>query len=318
MAVDPPLCPSLHLDVGTGTHNHIAGKARLSSAFLWEPGPDVALAKFFAFVVEFFGTQDLPPPSERGPSLRRCCGLGAQPRRRTRVHHARAQTTTHVEEPEQDEDAPEAPGFEMSMEGRRCTGYEFSKGAAHSCCIYDKTKEITKSRKDWMRAVWERHGWDGESSVTRVEFRYKRECLHEMGIEDPYDLLDKLPALWAYSSAQWLRHTTPTPDTNRGRWESSPFWQAIQRADFYGEAEPAVRERKRQGDVRLLCQMIAGCSSSAAAYLANELPETDSGAEFLTWFHDWMGAYLDEKGLTFQDIRDGKRLRLGVVVSAAA
>ena len=66
------------------------------------------------------------------------------------------------------------------------------------------------------------------------------------------------PALWAYSSAQWLRHTTPTPDTNRGRWESSPFWLAIQQADFYGEAEPAVRERKRQGDVRLLCQMIAG------------------------------------------------------------
>ncbi len=61
-----------------------------------------------------------------------------------------------------------------------------------------------------MRAVWERHGWDGESRVTRVEFRYKRECLHEMEIEDPYDLLDKLPALWAYSSAQWLRHTTPT------------------------------------------------------------------------------------------------------------
>ena len=51
---------------------------------------------------------------------------------------------------------------------------------------------------------------------------------------------------------------------------------------------------------------------AAAAYLSNELPETDSGAEFLTWFHDWMGAYLDEKGLTFQDIRNGKRLRLGV------
>ena len=73
-------CPSLHLDVGTGKHNHIAGKARLSSAFLWEHGPDVALAKLFAFVVEFYGTQDLRAPSERGPSLRRCRGLGAQPR----------------------------------------------------------------------------------------------------------------------------------------------------------------------------------------------------------------------------------------------
>ncbi len=311
-------CPSLHLDVGTGKHNHIAGKARLSSAFLWEHGPDVALANLYAFVVSFFGAQGLRLQVSEVHLCADVAGwelsLGDAPAFITRGHKRR----THVEEPEQDEDAPGAPGFEMNLEGRRCTGYEFSKGAAHSCCIYDKTKEITKSRKDWMRAVWERHGWDGESRITRVEFRYKRECLHEMEIEDPYDLLDKLPALWAYSSAQWLRHTTPTPDTNRGRWESSPFWLAIQQADFYGEAEPAVRERKRQGDVRLLCQMIAGCASSAAAYLANELPETDSGAEFLTWFHDWMGAYLNEKGLTFQDIRDGKWLRLGVVVGAAA
>jgi hypothetical protein len=100
--------------------------------------------------------------------------------------------------------------------------------------------------------------------------------------------------------------------------EYAPFWLAVQQADFYGEAEPAVRERKRQGNVRLLCQMIAGCATSAAAYLAGELPETDSGAEFLTWFYDWMDVYLRDKGLTFQNIRDGKRLRLGVVVEAAA
>jgi hypothetical protein len=64
--------------------------------------------------------------------------------------------------------------------------------------------------------------------------------------------------------------------------------------------------------------MIAGCAKSAAAYLSNELPATDSGAEFLTWFYDWMAVYLRDKGLTFQDIRDSKRLGLGVVVEAAA
>jgi len=60
------------------------------------------------------------------------------------------------------------------MSGRCCTGYEFSTSAAHSCCIYDKTKGITVSRKDWMRAVWKRNGWDDSGRVTRVEFRYKR------------------------------------------------------------------------------------------------------------------------------------------------
>ena len=37
-------CPSLHLDVGRGRPNGIMGKARLSSAFLWAQGPDVALS----------------------------------------------------------------------------------------------------------------------------------------------------------------------------------------------------------------------------------------------------------------------------------
>ena len=108
--------------------------------------------------------------------------------------------------------------------------------------------------------------------VTRVEFRYKRECLKELGVEDPYLLLDQLPGLWAYSTLQWLRHTIPTDDTNRGRWECSPFWQAIQQADFFGNGTPAVRERKRVGDLSLICQMLSGCSTTAAAYLAGQLP----------------------------------------------
>jgi hypothetical protein len=36
--------------------------------------------------------------------------------------------------------------------------------------------------------------------VTRVEFVYTRECLQEMGIEDAYDFLDQLAAMWAYST----------------------------------------------------------------------------------------------------------------------
>src|SRR5258708_37616622 len=48
-------CPSLHLDVGRGRLNGIIGKARLSSAFLWERSPDVALALLYAFLASFYG-----------------------------------------------------------------------------------------------------------------------------------------------------------------------------------------------------------------------------------------------------------------------
>jgi hypothetical protein len=126
-------------------------------------------------------------------------------------------------------------------------------------------------------------------------------------------MLDQLAGLWAYSTAQWLRHTLPTSDTNRGRWAASPFWRAIQSAEFFHAGEPLVRERKRHGDVRLLCQMIAGCATTVAAYLAGHLPEYDSGAEFLTWFYDWMDEYLAQKEVTFQEVRDDKRMRLGIV-----
>ena len=78
--------------------------------------------------------------------------------------------------------------------------------------VYDKTAEIGVSRKDWMQEVWTSNGWDGEDRVTRVKFRYKRECLREMGVEEAYAFLDQLPSLWAYSTKQWLRHTIPNAD----------------------------------------------------------------------------------------------------------
>ncbi len=201
----------------------------------------------------------------------------------------------------------------MNFDGRRCTGYEFSKGAVHSCCIYDKTKEITVSRKVWMQEVWRRNGWDGVSRVTRVEFRYKRECLKELGVEEPYEMLDQLAGMWAYSTMQWLRHAIPTHDTNRGRWQLSPFWQVIQAADFSGDPVPLVREKKRQQDLELNCQMLSGCSTTAAAYLVGQLPEHDDGTHFLIWFMEWQERYLQERGKTFEKLYSHKRQRLGVV-----
>jgi hypothetical protein len=213
-----------------------------------------------------------------------------------------------------DEDGAEyvAPALEVNLHGRRCTGFEFSQGAIHSCCIYDKTKELAISRKEWMRAVWEQHGWDGTSRVTRVEFRYKRECLKELGIEDPYEMLDQVAGMWSYSTMCWLRHTVPTEDTNRGRWLASSFWQAVQAAEYFGDPVPLGRARKTAGDLTVICQMIAGCSTTAAAFLAGQLPDADDGTHFLIWFSTWLEHYLAKKHLTFRAIRVDKQVRFGI------
>jgi hypothetical protein len=311
-------CPSLHLDIGRGKHNHVVGKARLASALLWEHGPGNALSLLYTFLAHVFGEGFTLQVSE----VHLCADLAGWELAVedthafiTRGHHKAG----HIPDANaaMADDTEGVPSLAFHLSGRRCTGFEFSRGGAHSCRIYDKTKELVVSHKDWMRAIWERNGWDGTSQVVRVEFVYKRECLRELGIEEPYAMLDQFSGMWAYSTQQWLRHTVPTGDTNRGRWESSPFWQAIQRAAFFGEAEPAVRERKRKGDLTLICQMLAGCATTAAAYLAGELPDTDNGADFLTWFYDWMDVYLRRKGCSFQDLRAAKRLRLGVMALPA-
>jgi hypothetical protein len=193
---------------------------------------------------------------------------------------------------------------------------QFSKGAPHACCLYDKTAEIAVSRKDWMQEVWTTNGWDGEARVTRVEFRYKRECLREMKVEEAYAFLDQIPSLWAYSTKQWLRHTRPNGDPNRARWPISSLWQLVQQASFFCDGTPAVRERRRAGDLTLLCQMIAGCSTSAAAFLTQVLPSQDDGTHSLIWFWDWFERYLSEKGVSFEQIREAKAARLGVVAVA--
>jgi hypothetical protein len=53
-----------------------------------------------------------------------------------------------------------------------------------------------------MQEVWKGNSWDGESRVTRVELRYKRERLREIDVEDAYAFLDQIPSLWAYSTKQ--------------------------------------------------------------------------------------------------------------------
>jgi hypothetical protein len=204
----------------------------------------------------------------------------------------------------------------VQFAGRRLATLDFSKGAPHACCLYDKTAEIAVSRKEWMQEVWKSNGWDGESRVTRVEFRYKRECLREMKVEEAYAFLDQIPSLWAYSTKQWLRHTVPNGDPNRARWPISQLWQLVQQASFFCDGTPAVRERRRAGDLTLLCQMIAGCSTTAAAYLAGNIPADEDGTHFLLWFMTWQEEYLRQKQVSFGAIRDFKQTVLGVVTEA--
>ena len=70
-------------------------------------------------------------------------------------------------------------------------------------------------------------------------------------------------------------------------------------------------------DLQLICQMLAGCSTKAAALLTNALPPQANAADFLTWFYDWMASYHQQKGVAFEELRDEKRMRLGMALQSA-
>src|SRR5258706_9719017 len=126
-------CPALHLDIGRGKLNGIVGKVRLASAFLWEQGLDVALAKTFDFLATLYGEGITLQVSE----VHLCADIAGWELSLedaqafiTRGHNR----TTHVDDDHDGdqgnaEDDVVAPQFELNMTGRRCTGYEFSKGA---------------------------------------------------------------------------------------------------------------------------------------------------------------------------------------------
>ncbi len=149
----------------------------------------------------------------------------------------------------------------------RLTGLPFgSRNGAVSALIYDKTHEIKyqSPEKKWFHDLWrqakDEQGnpvWDGKAAVWRVEMRFKREALNEMkqegvfhGIENAYDLEERLPGLWSYAVGHrgggvdglpdgWLRYIVPTEDTNRSRWPVHPDWLIIQ------EAFPSLREEEQ-------------------------------------------------------------------------
>jgi hypothetical protein len=54
-------------------------------------------------------------------------------------------------------------------------------------------------------------------------------------------------------------------------------------------------------------------SSTAAAYLAGNLPADEDANHFLLWFMTWQEEYLRQKQVSFGAIRDFKQTVLGVV-----
>ncbi len=171
--------------------------------------------------------------------------------------------------------------------GLQRTGFDFSRdskaSSALSCRIYDKSREIEKSGKDWFIDLWRTHGWLEE------------------------DLPDG-----------WLRCVLPSGDKNRSRWPTHPVWHLVQGACLDPMETPPqfgkiVRRRWEEHNIDKGIEAVVGYLSSLAAWAGEELAE--DGADLSVVLH-WLAmkgeAYLERVQRDFSAEVQRKRLKFGL------
>lgn len=328
--------PDITLYLARGKWNGV-GAVRLSSQYLWScTGLPDALVWLDAFLTGIFGQAMHLQPSEIHlcadtagwqdfPSLDRRKNFISRSRKRD-IHY----------EPDW--------AFDIQVQehtyGLQETGFDFSKRGSLSCTIYDKTREMKQSGKEWFCDIWRLHGWqEDDGQVWRVEFKFKREALHELcqedvfwGVENAFELPERLPVLWAYAAGHvetrdndepdgWLRCVAPNDDKNRARWPTHPAWKVVQAA--FADTMPMpqnmrklVRKRHEDHNIEKGLEAILGYATSLSSWIGDDLADPDADLSmFLHWLAKHGQAYLERKEREFGTEVQRKRVKFGLQVS---
>ncbi len=297
----------LNVCISRGKFNDVIAQVRFSSEFLWsEEWTGDALYKVHTFLMSLFGEGIHLQVSE----VHLCADM-------TGYDFSECNYETHFVTRVRKHEAFYGTDAVL-LDCRRVSTLGFSKHKRPiSCSIYNKTLEIQqKSGKTWFYDLWRNRGWDDTSDVWRVEFRFKRELLHEVGIEWAYDLLDEMKRLWEYAAGHlsggedglpdgWLRYVLPNDeDTNRSRWPVHPAWAVVQSAFA---TEPGqnlgalVRKRIREKNLERGIASTMGYVSTLAAWLGGDYASSEADASLtLSWLYEAGNEYLASKQRDFQ------------------
>src|SRR6266581_1778325 len=311
--------PLLTITVSQGTFNDIVARVRFSSVFLWtEAWTGDALSKVHEFLISIFGEHIHLQVSE----VHLCADLVG-------FDFSQVNYEAHFVTRVRKNDSIYSMGVDgVSLDAHRVSTLRFSShGSPLSCSIYNKTLEIKqKSGKTWFYDLWRKHGWDETADVWRVEFRFKREFLHQVGIEWAYDVLGEMKRLWEYAAGRvaggedglpdgWLRYVLPNEDSNRSRWPVHPAWTVMQGA-FTEDADPGlgplVRERIREKNVERGIAATIGYISTLAAWLGGDYVDQDADVSLmLHWLSEVGPEYLESKQRDFVEEVRKKQKRYG-------
>jgi len=300
----------IDLMIGAQLNKGTLARVRFSSEYLWKCGPLAALKNTDAFLARLFGETLLLQPAE----IHLCTDVVGLtiPKDYERVFVSRARVHRPIRESFLDRPVYRHGKLETLEFGKHVNPL--------SASIYDKTQEIKikSPQKIWFHDLWKAQGWDGSAKIWRDECRLKRECLHEMDIEEAYDALEKVPALWAYCVGHvgeqdgWLRMVKPDKqDKNRWRWETSDAWKEIQQAFAHGwngyeDMTDVQRERKREINMEQAEAAIAGYLTTYGAW-DTEISPHDDVSVVMQKLHDQILERWEKKGVDFQYLRRQKQ-----------
>lgn len=180
--------------------------------------------------------------------------------------------------------------------GRRITGHDFGSGDI-MLRIYDKTLEIEDKGKQYVKAEWEKCGWDKISMVSRIEFQLRRGFLKEFKVETVDDLMLKAPDIWRYLTEDWFSICEPSEsDKTRSRWSPSSVWRSvIDSFARFGELSGAVREKIKQVSLENLMPQAVGLVTSCMALMLKRKIDVIE-------FFEMIEKQCNKKGKTIEDV----------------
>ena len=177
------------------------------------------------------------------------------------------------------------------MRGLRDSGYEFGKGKLVGR-FYDKTLEITSSKKDWFRDIWTANNWDGVTPVTRVEFQMRRNFLKLFQINGYDDLEPAVASTWRYCTGEWLRVCEPSKGKKNNHQHLLPvqeWWVFVQQSKcLFGEDVGLTRFQLKKPRYDALIAQGKGVLSSALALRASAVGISEALYSFRKDIDAWL------------------------------
>lgn len=177
--------------------------------------------------------------------------------------------------------------------------------------IYDKSKEIEKSRKQWFRDIWIKNNMNFER-IINIEFELNRNFLKDLvidtdNIETVEDLFNNLKPIWKYCTSNWL--VMIPKNTNRvERAPVKPIWKKVQKAFNSHSGEGMVsRNKQKQWKLENLLPSAFGYIISISACLG--IKEIDSLQNYLS---KTLKNLSKKKGKDFNELVTEKMKLMGI------